>query len=136
MVKHKDDSYNRGIIRDSEYAALESYLIAQAKHETANFTSNVYNKDNNMFGMKRALRRPQNATQGLASPDPEPYKYYARFSSDSESLRDMINWLRFNRFPTQVSSVDEYAELMKSKGFYGDTVANYANGLRRWISQS
>lgn len=134
MVKHKDDWYNRGIIRNSEFSALENYLIAQAKHETANFTSNVYQKDNNMFGMKKALRRPQNATQGLASPEPEPYKYYARFDSDSESLRDMLNWLRFNRFPTQVGSVEEYAELMRSKGFYTDSLANYTNALKRWIS--
>ena len=133
MIKHKDDPYNRSIIRESEYAALEQYIIAQAKHETANFTSNVYKRDNNMFGMKLALRRPQNATKGLASPEPEPYKYYARFESDSESMRDFINWLRFNRFPTNVTGVDQYAQLMKDKGFYGDSVENYTRALRRWM---
>lgn len=133
MIKHKDDPYNRSIIRESEYAALEQYIIAQAKHETANFTSNVYRVDNNMFGMKLALRRPQNAKKGLASPEPEPYKYYARFESDSESMKDFIEWLRFNRFPTNVANVDEYAQKMKDKGFYGDSVENYSRALRRWM---
>lgn len=39
-------------------------VMAQARLETGNFTSRIYNENNNLFGMKKAYRRPSTC-QGL-----------------------------------------------------------------------
>lgn len=121
----------RGFILLTKYRALLPYIIAQAKHETGNYKSRLYLDSNNLFGMKMPERRPTIATKGFLSPEGNNY---AQYKSDFESLQDLLLWMDFVKFPVRVQSPDEYAKSLKAKSYFGDTVENYTNGLKRFLS--
>jgi len=115
----------------SKYRALMPFILAQAKHETGNFTSNLYLKNNNLFGMKLPTRRPTVATKGLMSPEGN---YYAAYSSDGESIRDLFLWMDYTKFPTMVKNANEYASELKQRAYFGDSLANYQNALNKFLA--
>jgi len=125
---------NRAIIRNSKYSALLPYIVAQAKHETGNFQSGVYNNNLNMFGMLMPRKRPTLATPGTPSRE-TPGAFWAKFKTDGDSIRDLFLWMDYTKFPLLVSDADEYANELKQRSYYGDTVTNYSNALKAWISK-
>lgn len=112
----------------SEYRSLVSYIIAQAKVETAEFTSRVYQEDNNMFGMKVNSRPFE--TPGLMSPEGNRYAHYR---NDFDSVRDFVAWMRQTNFPTRVGGAEGYALEMKQRGYYGPSANQYAQNLNFWL---
>lgn len=108
-------------------------LAAQAIHESANFTSNVFKKNNNAFGMKtpRVRKSPYILGAGSAAPASEGPTPYAKYASVSDSAKDVLHWLAYNKVNTGLyTTPDAYAAVLKSKGYYGDTVANYTRALK------
>src|ERR1041385_5438982 len=102
----------------SPHWRLLRYIIAQAKVESANFTSNVYLTDNNMFGMKQNSR-PYD-TPGLVAPDGGRYAHY---KNDFDSIRDFVAYLAQTNFPTTVPGVEQYALEMKTRYQYGPSAS-------------
>lgn len=114
----------------SKYRALLPYIVAQAKHETGNFTSVLYLEDNNMFGMKNGSILSEWELPGRLSPDGGRY---AKYASDLDSVKDLLQWFEWKKFPVSVAGVDQYASELKSRGYFGDTLANYTSGLKRFL---
>lgn len=130
----KAGTINRQVIAQSEYGSYADFVIAQAKHESANFTSKVYRENNNPFGMKVPRVRPFLGTQGTPAPASEGKgMYYARYESDTVAFKDLLKWFRAVRFPIGLTTVEEYAKALKAEGYYGDTVANYTKALKKWL---
>lgn len=109
-------------------------IVAQARHETGNYTSNIFKLNNNLFGMKY-VKQPL-ATKGSASPKSEG-DFYARYSSVGDSVKDLIDrnyaLSRGGVSPDQLKSASDsldFATKLKARGYYGDTISNYANGLK------
>lgn len=107
-------------------------VVAQARFESADYTSNVFKKNLNTSGMKYA-RQPL-ATQGTLSPEGD---YYAKFASVEDSAKDKIERLfsitRKGITPKQLKEAktpEEFAKLQKIRGYYGDKESTYARGLR------
>lgn len=113
-----------------EYSDLWPYVLAQAKHESANFTSNVYRANHNPWGMKTPHLRPFLGERGTQAPDGG---YYASYSNDAQAERDLVQWFRYVNFPTTVASVEDYAQRLKDKSYYGDPVSVYVNGMKRFL---
>jgi uncharacterized FlgJ-related protein len=129
-MNYKATQTNRDIIAHSEYSNLTDYVIAQAKHETANFTSKVYQLNNNAFGMKNGSFLIEGESKGTTSPEGNTY---AKYVNDTVSFKDMLRWLRWSKMPLKVESVEQYAKELKARKYYGDTVANYTKGLKKWL---
>lgn len=117
-------------------AALAYLLVAQAKHETGNFTSNFYRKYNNLFGYSYVPGAAYQSGPGTVADNGQPI---AAYSSPEKSVYELIDWLYRRRsegkmpdFNTIIDA-DQYARLLKSAGYYGDTVENYAAGLKRFF---
>jgi len=124
---------SRAVILLSKYRALMPYIVAQAKHETNNFTSNVYLKDHNMFGMKWINgARGQIATKGLKSPD-GPDDYYAHFESDSAGVIDLLKLFEAKKFPVSVEDGNEFASELKKRGYFGAPLEAYQNRINYWL---
>lgn len=126
--KAKFGLLGRAYVLFSAYRKLLPYIIAQAKVETGNFSSNVYQVDNNLFGMKVNSRPFE--TPGLMSPEGNRYAHY---TSDLYSIVDFVAWLGQTRFPTQVSGVEQYAIEMKQRGYYGPSAFLYQQNLELWL---
>ena len=60
-------------------------IVAQARFESADYTSNVFKKNNNTSGVKYIGQK--NATQGTLSPEGN---YYAKYDTVQDSLNDKI----------------------------------------------
>lgn len=131
----KSGEINRQVIAHSEYGSYADFVIAQAKHESANFTSKVYKANNNPFGMKVPSKRNFLGTQGTPAPASEGKgMFYARYENDTIAFKDFLKYLRAVRFPIGLTTVEEYAKALKAEGYYGDTVANYTKALKKWLS--
>jgi flagellum-specific peptidoglycan hydrolase FlgJ len=120
---------NKAILLVSKYRALMPYVVAQAKLETANFTSKVYKVDNNMFGMKVGSSK----LPGLMSPEGD---YYRHYNNDTESLIALLEWFEYKKFPVTVGSAAEYAQGLKDRNYYGAPVALYQKNLELWLSKA
>ena len=116
---------------------LATIIVAQARHETANYTSNVFKSCNNCFGYGYV---GQNTARSCL-PKPEGGTY-AGYNSIEDSVRELVLWIRRRqaegKFPKDLSAIvtpDQYATLLKNSGYYGDSITNYANGLIYWLQQ-
>lgn len=127
-------------------------IVAQARFESADYTSNVFQKNLNTSGMK-FIGQPL-ATRGTPAPKNEQRcnggcdgDYYAKFRSVQDSASDKIVRLYSKTMggvtPEQlknVKSADEFAELLKKRNYYGfgkfgtevgnKEQQNYARGLK------
>jgi uncharacterized FlgJ-related protein len=122
-------------------------VVAQARFESADYTSNVFKNNLNTSGMKYA-GQPL-ATKGTLAPYSERTSacqasgicingdYYAKFRSVEDSARDKIerNFAKTmgGVTPDQLKNVktpEEFANLLKRRSYYGSSESGYASGLK------
>jgi len=97
-------------------------LAAQAIHETGNFKSRLFLQQNNAFGMKiPGLRNTLNvAPLGDG---------FATFLSLEDSVKDMLLYLDHFKIPMGIEDPFLYAQILKDKNYYEDSVETYFKGL-------
>ena len=107
-------------------------IVAQARFESADYTSNVFKQNNNTSGIK-FIGQP-NAVQGTLSPEGN---YYAKFNTIQDAINDKIARLYNINMrgvtPQQLKdSTDaiDFANKLKQRGYFGSTAIDYANGLK------
>lgn len=126
-MAYENDVYNTAIA-DGMPPPLALLIVAQSKHESNNYKSAIFLSCYNSFGYKSVRS---------ACPGHEDYQDY---NSIVESTHEVTAWIkrRLNegRFPplNQITTPGQYAQLLKENGYYGDTVANYLQGLERWFT--
>lgn len=114
------------------------FVVAQARHETANYTSNVFKRTNNLFGMK-FVNQKLAISDNKKSPEGD---YYAHYRSPQDSADDAIGRL-FNITmrgvsPTQLKNAktpEEYSNLQKQRGYFGDKVDIYIKGIKSALTK-
>lgn len=126
-------------------------VVAQARLESANYSSNVFKNNNNMFGMKfLGTKRQPLASKGTLAPISErsaPCKanvnncistdYYAKYASPLQSAEDLIlrlyaitrNGVTANMLKN-ADTPEKFANLLKRRNYYGAPEAQYAAGLK------
>src|SRR5574341_835621 len=116
--------------------ALSNLIVSMARHETGDYTSNVFKTCNNLFGYKYV---GQSTAAGACSVSPEGDRY-AMYNSYADSVRELVLWIKRRqsegRFPVDLATIttaEQYANLLKQGGYYGDTVLNYTTGLKRFL---
>ena len=122
--------YNAAI--KSGFTKISALLVvAQARLESADYTSNVFQKNNNLFGMKY-VKQPL-AEKGTKSPEGD---YYAKYKNVTDSINDLIkrnyNLLIGGVSPQELkNSTDssDFANKLKKRRYFGATAQNYAAGL-------
>jgi ribonuclease HI len=126
--------YNEAIAQGMP-GSMASLIVTQARHESKDFTSHVFLTDNNLNGYKYVGQKI--ATKGLKSPEGDSYAHY---TDVKYSVQEICNWIkkrqRLGVFPqdlTTIKTPEQYAQLLKSVGYYGDTVANYTKGLKKYF---
>ena len=116
------------------------FLMAQVAHETGDFDSNVYRNNTNMSGITYINKpaKQKNASRGTALPKSEwsaPDKpiYYAKFNTLEDWARD---YLRLVGSPVQkAKSIEEYAKLLKDRGYYTATLKSYTNAVKGHLAE-
>lgn len=122
-------------------------IVAQARFESSDYTSNVFKANNNTSGMK-FIGQPL-ATRGTLAPMSERSAscrsggecrnsdHYAKFKSVADSASDKIERLYSKTMggvtPDQLKnakSPEEFANLLKRRNYYGANETMYGLGLR------
>ena len=107
-------------------------IVAQAIHETGNFTSELFEKGNNAFGMKLPRRRPTLAIDRGLRVEGDPA---ASFNSVEDSVDDLLLWLDFNSLPVNYSTLEDYIGGIRRKGYFTDTYIRYLTAVRRRLEK-
>jgi len=129
--------YNQAMA-DGMPPVLATLIVAQARHETAGYTSSVFKTCANCFGYKW-VNQPTAAGACLTSTEGDPY---ARYTSIEQSTHELTLWIKRRQhsgvFPqdlTAITTADQYASLLKQANFFGAPVYQYTNGLLYWLSK-
>lgn len=117
---------------------LAELIVAQSKHESQNYTSNVFKKNNNLFGYKYVGQK--GATKGSPAPSNEGLAgAYARYETIEGSVKELTGWIKRRQkegsFPadlTEIDSPEKYATLLRKSGYFGAPLSQYIAGLTRY----
>lgn len=116
---------------------LARLLVAQAKHETGNYTHRFFTEGNNAFGYSYVGSRYQSGP-GPVADNGKPIGYY---SSIQDSVKELVDYIyrrsKEGKFPadlTMITTPADYAALLKSVGYYGATLQVYTAALTRFFS--
>lgn len=104
-------------------------LIAQAKHETGNFSSDLFYKANNAFGMKVPTIRKWLGNGSITLGN----ETFSTYSSPTMSAKDMVEYLRNMNYKTYYTP-QQYVFALKNKGYFTDSYSNYLNGILSWLN--
>jgi len=122
-------------------------VVAQARYESADYTSNVFRLNKNTSGMK-FIGQPLAKKGSLAPPSERSQQcrrnnicrdsdYYAKFDSVGDSAKDKIfrnyNLTIKGVTPEQLKNAqtpEEFARLLKIRGYYGIEQDTYSAGLK------
>lgn len=117
-------------IQKTKYKALEPYVVAQAQHESGNFTSPLFLKQLNPWGMGVPFSRTFVGQKGNLIVEGTPKLQY---NSIEQAVTDLTLYFDYTRFPLEVSNAKEYAQQLKKRNYYTDSLANYSKALERWM---
>lgn len=106
------------------------YILAQVSHETAGFNSKILITDNNASGIIYINKptKQKNASKGSPFPKKEGQYNYARFATLKDWAKDYLRII--GTAAASAKSLPQFAQSLKNKGFYTDSVQNYSNGLK------
>jgi hypothetical protein len=105
-------------------------FTAQSAHETAGWTSDLYNTANNCFGMKYT-------SAGRCDGEYLGYAYYMTIENSCHDLRLWYNTERnkITSTPLVINSLADYVSFLKNCGYFEDTEENYLNGCQEFYNQ-
>lgn len=116
---------------------LAGFLVDQSAHETNGWTSNFFVNNNNCFGY--SCSSSSQYQNGCSSGNADNGVQVGNYDSIEDSVSEIIDWIyrrvAQGKFPSDLSTIttsDQYAQLLKAAGYYGDSSSNYAAGLKRW----
>lgn len=140
MANYDQEIYNAAI--EQGFNPISAKLIvAQARLESADYGSNVFKNNNNLFGMK-FIGQPL-AKRGTLAPLSERTcngtcngDYYSKYDSPADSAKDLVgrlykitrNGIGFNEIKNATDSTD-FANKLKKRNYYGASASSYAAGL-------
>ena len=98
-------------------------IVAQAMHETGNFTSRLYKEQNNLFGMRQPAIRETLSIEGRNG--------FATFGSLDDSVKDLLLYFKeFSLEPNKWDKPHAYVKAIKNAGYFTDDFLSYYNAMR------
>jgi uncharacterized FlgJ-related protein len=117
---------------------LARLIVAQARHESDDFTSNAFIKNNNCFGYKYVPGGRWQIGAGITSTEKDPY---AKYKDIESSVHELTGWIKRRmigkKFPSDLNEIKtplQYATYLKACGYYGDTLQHYEQGLTHFLN--
>lgn len=124
-----NESYEEEIIRVLREQGvgenLSQIILAQAKHESGNFSSVIFEENWNPFGMKQARVR-QTTCIGTN-------RGHGVYSSLSDAVIDYVLWMKDRNVPFKGKCLKSYVMILKSKGYFEDDFDNYVRGMEYFV---
>lgn len=125
--------YNPGVPAD-----IADWMVAQAAHETGDFTHKFFRVNNNAFGYSYYPGSNYQDGHGDIADNGKPIGSYPNVEA---STMEMVDWLyrryREGKFPElgSISSYTQYSQLLKQAGYFGAPLTVYQNGIRNFLAK-
>lgn len=117
-----EELWKNGVSVDLSYI-----ILAQAKHETWDFTSKIFIENNNVFGLKQAKKRKTTCIGTNRS--------HGVYESIEDCVLDYIYYMENRKIPLHETSVKKYVDLLKKKGYFEDDIERYYNSVKKHRKQ-
>lgn len=142
-----DEQLYAGAIKGGAKENLARFIVAQARHESGNYTNKQTLVNNNPFGFKY-VGQPL-ASKGNISPEGGAYAKYDTIENASKDyltrwyrLKSKKGGIRLDEF-NQYKTPEEYARALKSYGYFADLVKGndeeeinrYTAGIKRALNK-
>lgn len=118
------------------------FMAGQAANETGGFTSGFFNDNNNCFGYSCV---PGSKWQnGCSVGNADNGVQVGNYDSIEDSTQEVVDWwYRRTRdgkggCPSsldQITSADQYAQILSDAGYYTSSETNYADNIVAWIQK-
>lgn len=106
---------------------LSYIIVAQAKHETGDFTSLIFVENNNLFGLKQPKKRKTTCVG--------TNRGHGVYSSLEDCVIDYIYYMEARKMPFHEISVRKYVNLLKKKGYFEDDLEKYYKAVKKHRKQ-
>lgn len=107
---------------------MAKYITAQAAHESANFSSKVFKRNKNCFGMRDAIYRRET---NLGDFDRDGYANYADIE---QCVQDYRLYFLNQSFHTNYNTLKEFVLALKENGYFEASLEEYLNGVTRYYN--
>lgn len=131
LTRTKTSWLTKLFVLRNKYINLWPYIVAQAKLETNNFTSNAYLNEHNMFGMGNATKRDQRGKSSTQTYDGG--RLIRSYVWDIGSLKDLLDYFEAVNFPTTVTGTTQYAAELKKRNYFTSDELAYKKGLDQYV---
>lgn len=101
---------------------LSLIILAQAKHETGNFASDIFWENNNAFGLKQPRKRP---TTCIGT-----NRGHGVYKSLHDNVVDYVLWMDMAGLPYHEENVFKYVSMLKKKRYFEDDLHRYYRGVK------
>jgi hypothetical protein len=117
----------RKVLDELGYSENFNLIYAIARHESADFSSSVFKKCQNAFGLKTYQMTPcmAPAAEGVGL-------YYMKFESLEGSVKAFVRWLE-KRGGRPGMTDEEIKSVMQKGGYFTDP--EYFNKVQRWMKK-
>lgn len=132
IAKPYDQILREVFISNGISPEMTEILIAQAKHESANFTSNLFVNTNNAFGMMHPYKRPTTSLGPFGRA--EGRNGYAKYRCIEESAEDIMLYLKARNIP-DYKLPRQYIKHLKKKHYFEDSYYKYAKSVERCLNR-
>ena len=130
------DSYIYNILTNNGFSHLAAInIVAQARHETGNYTSELFKKYNNLFGYGFSGSKWQASKSKPVNKAGEPVNW-AIYKTPKDSVMEIVDyWNRRKKEGTikslsQLENTANFATYLKNKGYYSASYTSYLNALK------
>jgi len=111
------------ILLDNDYPIeTAKYAVAVSAFETGNWTSKIYHKNHNLFGMKLPKQRKTTAIG-------ENYGH-ARYKNNEQSINDFVYYLEQLYYPRYFNDLFHFVATMQGKGYFTASLSSYYTGVQ------
>lgn len=106
-------------------STTQRIILAQAMHETGVFSSPVFKRNNNLFGMREAQFREYDH-EGDYDQDG-----YANYMNVEQSVNDLKLWLEHHDIYKNVANVKNYTVLIKRHKYFEGDLTQYQSAMQK-----
>lgn len=118
-------------------SALANILVHQSGNETAGWTSHFFTEYNNCFGYSCVPGAKWQS--GCSSGNADNGVKVAAYKSIEDSTQEIVDWIYRRqdegKFPSDLDTIttdEQYADLLKSAGYYQAPTSNYLEQMLYW----
>lgn len=116
----------------SPYAKYAKWINAMARYESGDYSNTLTKEANNIYSMGFPSQRPAVNIGSFALPgagiDEPPL--FSKYKNYDQATQDLLLWFKYNKFPTNIGSVESFVHALKDKKYFALDAQSYLAGLK------